>query len=151
MEQDKTRIDSFISLKSLALVGVSQKSPKKFGNYIHKTLVKKGYRVIPIHPAASSVNGADCYVSISKLPEEVGGVIISVKPSRALNAVKSAHQAGYSNIWVQQGSESKALEQWCTDNGVHAITRQCIIMYVNPKGIHAFHKWLLGIFGKTPK
>ncbi|MDE3168636.1 MAG: CoA-binding protein, partial [Acidobacteriota bacterium] len=41
---------------------------------VNKELKAKGYRVLPVNPAAESIGGEKCYASLAALPEKVGGV-----------------------------------------------------------------------------
>ena len=89
----KREIDEFLAQKTLAIVGVSR-SGKKFGNTILKDLTKLGYRLLPVHPEATEVDGIRAFPSFAALPEPVGGVIVCVPPSRAESVVKEAAAHG---------------------------------------------------------
>ncbi|UCD23854.1 MAG: CoA-binding protein, partial [Gemmatimonadota bacterium] len=75
----KSAVEEFLNQRTLAVVGVSR-SGKKFGNGASRELRKKGYRIIPVHPEAETIDGERCYGSLSELPEQVGGVLLVVPP-----------------------------------------------------------------------
>lgn len=144
-------VDAFVSQKTLAVVGVSR-SGKKFGNVILKELMNKGYTVYPVHPEAESVNEVTCYRSLQDLPAEVGGVVLVVKPDQTMQVVKDAHAAGISRVWFQQGSENGEALAFCEQNGIDAVSRECLLMFAEPvESIHKLHRGLKGLFGRLPK
>ncbi len=143
-------VETFLSHKTLALAGVSR-SGKKFGNAVLKELKSKGYEILVVHPEANEIDGQACYASLSELPDRVGGLIMVVPPFQTKKLVREAHSGGILNIWMQQGSESKAAVIFCQDNDMAVISGECILMYAQPKGFHKFHHWLWGFLGKGPQ
>ena len=140
-------VQEFISQRTLALVGVSR-GGKKFGNSVLKELTAKGYTVFPVHPSADAIAGVRCWPSLRTLPEPVGGVVIVVPPAETEKVVRDAVAAGIRRIWIQQGAQSEAAVRFCADNKLPAVTKQCILMYVEPvTSIHAFHRWVKKLFG----
>jgi uncharacterized protein len=146
----KALIDDFISQKTLAIVGVSR-NPAKFGNGIFRELTTKGYKLFPIHPEASTLEGVPAYKAFSDLPEKVGGVIVNIKPQQAESVLRAASAAGIPRAWLQQGSSSRAAIDFCEKNGLALVHDECILMYAVGTSIHGFHRWLWRLFGKAPK
>lgn len=147
----KKAIEKYLSQKTLAVVGISR-NEKKFGNLAYKELQSKGYTLYPVHPEMETYNGQACYPSLSKLPEKVGGVLISVSPPKTAAIVKEAEELGIENIWIQQRSESEEAISLCKQKGLNAIYQECILMYAKPVGFpHSIHRWLRSLFGKLPK
>ena len=77
------------------------RSGKKFGNFAYKALASKGYRVYPIHPDATAINGVKCYSDYADLPEPVTGHSLSFRLlRRSLRSARLQLQAfvvcGYS-------------------------------------------------------
>jgi len=145
----KTAIDDFLGQESLALAGLSR-SGKKFGNAVLKDLSAKGYEVLPVHPDAAEIGGVRCYPSLADLPSRVGGLVLVVPPAQTEALVKEARETGIVRVWMQQGAESDAAIRYCEDHGINVVHGECIMMFAQPKGIHKFHRWLRGAFGKLP-
>lgn len=144
-------IDAFVSTKSLAVVGVSADG-KGFGNAAYKELKARGYRVLPVHPRAKSVQGDPCWPSLAELPEKVEGVLVAVQPGQVEGVVREAAAAGARKVWLQQGADSPAAVEWCRQNGVDVVYGQCILMFAEPVGsVHKFHRWIWQLIGKAPK
>ncbi len=140
------RIDAFISLPALAVVGVSR-SGKKFGNLACRELRAHGYRVYPVHPGVAEIDGVRCVPRLADLPEPVAGVLVVVPPLAALDVVGEAAAAGIRAVWLQQGSESPAVIARCRELGLDTIAGECILMYARPTGFHRIHGWIHRAFG----
>ena len=138
-------INQFVSLDNLALAGIS-KTEQKFGNAILKTLSTKGYNVFPVHPELKVKYDYNCYSDIYSLPEQVEGIIITVRPDTAIEIIKDAFKKGIKNIWLQQGSESDEAIKFCNENGINLVSKECILMFASPKGFHSFHRWIWKTF-----
>lgn len=147
---DQETIKSFLAEPRLALAGVSSKA-NKFGNAVYKELTGKGYELFIVHPTASEINGAACYPDLASLPEKVGGLVNVVPPGQTEKLVRDAHDAGIHKIWMQQGSSSEEAIAFCQEKNMDVIHGECILMFAKPQGIHKFHHWLWGLFGKLPK
>jgi predicted CoA-binding protein len=146
----KSTVEAFLNQKTIAVVGASR-SGKKFGNGASRELRKKGYRVIPVHPEAESIDGEKCYPSVGELPQEVGGVLIVVPPVETEKVVREASAAGIKHVWMQQGAESTAAIEHCEREGMSLVHGECILMFAEPSGVHKFHHWLWGLFRKLPR
>jgi uncharacterized protein len=142
-------INKFLSAPALALIGMSR-SGKKFGNFAYRALVSKGYRVYPIHPHATAINGIKCYPNYTALPEPVEEVLIVVPPSQAMAAIRRAAASGVRRVWLQQGSESPEVLNACRDLGLSVSSGECILMFARPAGVHKAHRWVWGLLGKLP-
>lgn len=147
----KAMIDEFISQPSLAIVGVSRQA-NKFGNSAFKELRTKGYKLILVHPSGEVIEGQQTYPSLADLPQQVGGVLVSVPPTQAEKVVREAHEAGIKHVWLQQGAESQAAIQFCQDNGMSVVYGKCILMFAQPmKFFHKPHRWVMQILGQLPR
>ena len=147
---DQTTIDSFLGEKKLVLAGASRKA-SKFGNAVFKEMSSKGYELLLIHPEAGTIDGVACYASLAELPSDVGGLINVVPPAQTEKLVREAHSVGIKKIWMQQGSDSSDAIQFCEEHEMEVVQGECILMFSQPRGLHKFHHWLWGLFGKLPR
>ena len=146
----KAAVDEFISKKNLAIVGVSRKS-SKFGNLIYKELKKKGFNTFGVNPKLEDIDGDRCYKNLRELDGQIEGVVNVVSPKQTLNVVKEANAIGIKNIWMQQGSESDEAIEYCKENNINEVHKECILMFAEPvKSIHSLHRWIWKIVGKLP-
>ena len=147
----KKEVDLFLALKKLAVVGVSR-TKQKFGSMAYLDLKSKGYTVYAVNPKLSEFEGEKCYPSLKALPKGVEGAVLVVHPLDGDQVVKDAKAAGIKQIWFQQGAESKSAVEFCKQNGMTAITGECIMMFMpNTASFHRFHRFVRGVFGGNPR
>ena len=144
-------IQGILAEKTLAVAGLSR-DEKAMSAAAFKELKAKGYTLYPVNPNARSIRGETCYPSLAALPAKVGGVLVFTSPAHTEQVVRDAVAAGIRRVWIQQGAESEAAIRFCADSKLPAVTKQCILMYVEPvTSIHAFHRWVKKLFGGMPR
>jgi uncharacterized protein len=142
------QIEHFITAKRIAVVGFSRKG-KKFGNMAGKELIARGYEVFPVHPDATEINGLRCYPSLKSLAGTAESVLISIPSVKVPAVLEEVAQLGLKNIWLQQGSWSKEVQQTVDRLGLQVVSKKCILMYAPPvTSIHKFHRMINSIFIK---
>jgi len=139
----------FLAAGKYAVAGVSR-DPKKFGNVVFKTLLKKGMDVVPINPNADKIDGIRCYKSINEIPADVRGIIFTTPPEETPGVAREALARGIKDFWIQQGAESKEIITELEKEDVNLIYKECILMFWKPDGVHSFHRFLKKIFGRLP-
>ena len=144
-------IDEFFASKKFAVVGVSR-NEKKFGNAVFKELKAKGYDVFPVNSKSEFINGEKCYNNLESLPEKVDGVVVVVPPQEAEKVVREAEAANIKRVWLQQGSQSDEVINFCVEKGINVVYGECILMFAEPvKSFHKIHRGFKKIFGRLPK
>jgi uncharacterized protein len=133
-------IDAFLANASIAVVGVSG-TGKGFGNAACRALRTKGYRIYPVNWLSPTVDGVRCAAHLKDLKERVNAVLIVVPPKQAVHVVREAAAAGIRHVWLQQGAESAEALRLCDELGLNVIVGECILMFAQPSGIHAWHRW----------
>ncbi len=144
------QIDDFLSGRQIAMAGVSR-NPKKFGYVAFKELREKGLELIPVNPGATEINGIKAYNSVSALPEGIDSLLVMTPKPQTAAVVKEARAKGIKNIWIQQMSDTPEAILALEGSGINVITKECIMMFHNPTGIHKFHRGLKKFFGRLPK
>jgi len=143
-------IQQFVSEKTMAVVGVSS-GGKGFGAFAYTELKKRGYRLLPVHPTARTIQGDPCWPRLADLPEKVERVLVVVKPEQAVDVVREAASAGMTQVWLQQGAESPAALGLAESERLSIVHGQCILMFAEPVGsFHTVHRWLWKVLGKIP-
>ena len=123
----KELIEEFLAQRVFAVVGASR-NPEKFGHQIYKTLKEAGYKVYAVNPKAEEILGDKCYPSVSALPEKPDVVDIVVPPNVALEVVKECKALGINRIWLQPGSESPEIIDFCARNGLKCVHSVCVMI-----------------------
>ncbi len=151
MNITKQKIDDFFKSKKIALVGVSR-NKNKFGYKSFKSLVEKGYTILPVNPETNEIDGKKCFRSITDLPSDVESVLIMTPKDSTDKVLEESINKGIKNIWVQQMSETKNTIGIAEEYQKEIVTGKCIFMFAEPiSGVHKFHRTLVKIFGSLPK
>ncbi len=147
----KQDIQDFLAQKTIAMVGLSR-DEKAFSANIRKELTAKGYRILAVNPHATSIGGEACYPSLAALPEKVGGALVVTPPAQTEKVVREAAAQGITRLWLQQGAQSDAALAACTELGLTAVSKKCIMMFAEPvESIHSVHRWFAKVFGQLPR
>jgi hypothetical protein len=143
-------IETFLSKKILAVVGVSRDS-QQFANMAYRLLKERGYTVYAVNPNAEHVEGDRCYPNIASLPVHVEGVVVMLPPQKTIQVLPEIAQLGIRSVWLQQQTDSPEALQFCADHQIDAVYGECILMFLEPLGFpHRLHRWGLKLFGKYP-
>ena len=78
-------------------------------------------------------------------------MLVSVKPAEAMAVVRDAAEAGIRHVWLQQGAESPAVANLCTELGLDAVLGECILMFERPAGFHRAHRMVASLLGRLPR
>lgn len=136
------KIHDFLGQPEIAVVGVSS-NPKKFGTVCYNNLQSKGYQVIPVNSNLEYFNGEKCYRSIKDIPSVPKSILLVIPPAETLKVVQEASEIGVKHVWMQLGSENQKAINFCKQNGMEVISRECILMFVEPvNSIHKFHRFV---------
>lgn len=142
---------NFLSLKTLAVVGVSR-NKDKFGNAIFRKMKAKGYKILAVNPKLDLVEGDRCNAGLGALPEKPEGVILAVSPSQTISVIEEAARLGSTYVWMQQGANSPEGEARCKELGLNFVSGECIFMFAEPmESFHKIHRFFNRLFGKMPK
>ena len=147
----RSDIDGFVAEKTLAVAGISR-NPQSFSARAYEELKSKGYKLYPVNPNAPSIAGDTCYASVGAIPQKVGGVILFTPPAVTEKVLREAVAAGIRRVWIQQGAQDQASLRYCKEQGLAAVSGQCILMFAEPvASFHGFHRWLRKLFGGIPR
>ncbi len=141
-------IQKFLENKKVVLIGASRNS-KKFGNIVFKTLIDKGFEVIPVNPNVDNIDGIKCYNNLKEINSDIKNLIVITPKNVTKNIIQQVIELNgkFENIWIQQGSDTKESIELLEENKINYIAGQCILMYANPSGFHKFHQTIAKLFG----
>lgn len=143
-----TAIENFLSSKNFAVVGVSR-NKRKFGNVIYSELKKRGMNAIPINPNVDSIDNEKCYKNLSEYKGNIDSVITVVPPKVTRDILNDCKTLRIKKIWLQQGSESKEVIQFCDANDFTYVSNKCLLMYLEPvKSFHSIHRFFVKLLKK---
>ena len=94
--------------KTVAVVGASS-SRSKFGNKALRAFLAEGYRVIPINPNETRVEGLETYASVLDVPERIDMATVYVQPDVTLRLLDEFAKKGIPEVWINPGAEDDAV------------------------------------------
>lgn len=118
------QIDQLLSLKTWAIVGLSNNSERAaYG--VAKLLIEKGHTVIPVHPKSESVHGQTGFAKLSDIPVSVDVVDIFVNSALAGAVVNEAIAIGAKGVWLQLDVIDASAVTRAHDAGLLAVMNHC--------------------------
>lgn len=123
----------FLSLKRVAVTGVSRKPKDHGSNTVYKRLRDRGYEVFAINPNADVVEGDQAYKNLSSIPGGVDAVVIGTRPERADETMRECVELGIKHVWMHRGpgagSVSATATEYGRQNGITVIDGGCPCMF----------------------
>lgn len=124
-EDDKAMRDVLISAKVIAVVGHSDK-PERTSYRIAQFLRGVGYKVYPVNPVVSEIDGQPCYSSLKDVPEPVDIVNVFRRSEYLSAIVDEAIAVNAKTVWAQLGVSDELSAQKALDAGLNIVMDACI-------------------------
>jgi predicted CoA-binding protein len=113
--------------KTIAIVGLST-DPQRASWFVGNYLQKEGYRVIPIHPTATSILGEPAYRDLASVPEPIDIVDVFRPPAEMPGLARQAVAAGAKAFWMQLRLANLEAAKIAADGGLTVVADRCIKM-----------------------
>jgi uncharacterized protein len=148
------KVRAFLSGKCFAVAGVSRQ-PGQAANAVFRKLRDAGYKVLPINPNATDVEGTPCYPDLKSIPGPLDGVVVVTHPSAAAGLVRQCAEHGVRQVWFHrafgEGSVSNDAIRECEARGIQCIVGGCPLMYCEPVDFgHRCMRWWLRRQNRVP-
>ncbi len=92
-------------MKTAAIIGASS-DPAKFGNQAVRAFARHGYRVFPVNPKETEIEGWPAFKSITDTPERPDLVSVYLPPPVLLKVLPDIAAKGCDELWLNPGTES---------------------------------------------
>ena len=108
----------------------SETSPcgKISGSQVVDGLKAAGYMVYPVNPNVESIYGDKCYADLDTLPEVPDVIDMVVPPKITKKVVEEAKKLGIKKIWLQPGSESEDVIEYCEKHDISVLHHICVMV-----------------------
>jgi hypothetical protein len=111
----------------IAVVGHSDK-PYRTSYRIGSYLRNVGYKVYPVNPAISEVDGAPVYSSLAEVPEPIDIVNVFRRAEYLHEIVEEAIAVKAKAIWAQLGVVDAAAARLAKEAGLQMVMDRCIMV-----------------------
>ena len=129
MEQDSysdKQIIEFLSLKTVAVIGMSKHSSKA-AYYVPKYLLDNGYDVTPVNPTADKILEINCYDSVSEINGPID-IIDVFRPSDQISSIiHDCIEKKPKVIWLQEGIHDFESEELARKAGILVVFNRCML------------------------
>ena len=115
-------------MNTVAIIGASR-DWSKFGNKAVRAFVQQGYRVYPVNPHETTIEGLPVYRSILDVPERPQKVSVYVPPPVLLPLLADIARKGCDELWLNPGAESEAVLEEARRLGLNVV-QACSILGV---------------------
>lgn len=122
---DNAMRDVFMHAKVIAVVGHSDK-PERTSYRIAQFLRERGYKVYPVNPMVSEIDGQPSYASLKDVPEPVDIVNVFRRSEYLSEIVDDAIAANAKTVWAQLGVYDELSAQKALDAGLNVVMNACI-------------------------
>jgi predicted CoA-binding protein len=119
-EDDNARRGVLINAKVIAVVGHSDK-PDRTSYRIAQFLRGVGYKVYPVNPGVSEIDGQPCYSSLKDVPEPVDIVNVFRRSEYLSAIVDEAIAVNAKTVWAQLGVSDELSAQKALDAGLNIV------------------------------
>ncbi|MEM9556257.1 MAG: CoA-binding protein [Acidobacteriota bacterium] len=116
-----------ISLPTVAVLGASA-DRRKFGNKSVRAHVDAGYRVLPIHPMAESIEGLPAFPDLAALQlEHLDRISVYLPPAVTERLLDQIAEQPADAVWFNPGSATSELVAAARAKGIEAISGCSIV------------------------
>ncbi|NPV66700.1 MAG: CoA-binding protein [Anaerolineae bacterium] len=117
--------DLLQNARVIAVVGHSD-DPERTSYQIAAYLRRAGYRVIPVNPTVSEIDGETSYPSLSAVPEKIDIVNVFRRAEHLADVVAAAAAVGAGAVWGQLGVISAEAAAVAETVGMPLVMDRCI-------------------------
>jgi predicted CoA-binding protein len=113
-------------MKTVAVIGASR-DRRKFGNKAVRAFREAGYRVIPITPRHTEVEGEPAFATVLDYPGTIDMATVYVPPAIGEQVVESLAQKGIGEVWFNPGADEPGVLTRARALGIRPIQACSII------------------------
>jgi uncharacterized protein len=113
------------TVKTIAVVGLSPNTSRpSYG--VSAAMQGFGFRVIPVHPAATEILGEKAYASLAAVPEPIDLVNVFRSAEFIDDVVDECLKLGLKKIWIQEGIVNEPAAARALAGGMTVVMDRCI-------------------------
>jgi predicted CoA-binding protein len=150
----KRAIDSFLSCRRIAVVGVSR-DPKDFSRAVLRAFVERGYDVVPVNAAGGEVDGHRSARWVGEVQPPPEAALLLTPPAATGQVVRECADAGVKRVWMHRGAGQGAVSPeavaLCRERGIEVVDGECPFMFLPDTGwFHGVHRFFKRLGGRLP-
>lgn len=119
-------------MKTVAVLGAS-KDPAKFSNRAVRAYLARGYRVYPVNPRETTIEGLPAWASVRDLPERPQRVSAYLPPPVLLPVLPEVAALGCDELWLNPGTDTPEVVAAAEALGLKVV-RACSLVSLAAEG-----------------
>ena len=124
---DQQMKEMLTTAKTIAVLGHSDK-PYRTRYQIAKYLTMVGYRVIPVKPTLTEIDGDKCFPDLASIEEKIDIVNVFRRSEYLHDIMQESFDLGLKNIWAQLGVVDEFAGIFAKKNNVRLVMDRCIMV-----------------------
>lgn len=150
----KKAIDSFLSCRRIAIVGVSR-DPKDFSRAVFRAFVERGYDAVPVNTAGGDVEGRPVAGRVGEVWPPPEAALLMTPPASTDRVVRECAEAGVPRVWMHRGGGRGAVSAeavaFCRERCIEVVDGECPFMFLpGNRGFHGVHRFFRRLSGRLP-
>jgi len=150
----KQAIDSFLSCRRIAVVGVSR-DPRDFSRAVLRAFVERGYDAVPVNSAGGEVEGRHAAARVGEVQPPPEAALLMTPPAATAQVVRECAEAGVKRVWMHRGAGRGAVSPeavaFCRERGIEVVDGECPFMFLPGTGwFHGAHRLFKRLGGRLP-
>jgi len=155
MQSSLEVVTDFLAHKRIAMAGISR-DPANLSVKLFQELIRRGYDVAPVNPAAREIEGQVCYAKVTDVQPPVSAALLMTSPAVTEAVVRDCAAAGVRQVWMFRAGGTGAVSQeavgFCEARGIAVVAGECPFMFLPGSGwFHRLHGWMRKITGGYPR
>lgn len=110
-----------------ALIGASN-NKEKYGYKVLENLLDADFHVLPVNLKGGKILGQKVYKNIGEIKDDIDVVIFVVPSQITENIIKDVLEQGITKVWLQPGSESDEVINFCEEHNIECYHSACIML-----------------------
>jgi uncharacterized protein len=151
-------VQNFLTQKSIAVVGVSEKRDTGC-NLAYTKFKDEGYQVYAVSPHITTFKGDPCYPDLKSIPQKPDAVFILANPNVTEAVVRECVELSVKHVWMHcmlgtkpglgagMTSVSPEAVRLCKENGISVIPGACPNQFLKADFGHGMMRGLWGMLG----
>ena len=150
----KRAIDSFLSCRRIAVVGVSR-DPKDFSRAVFRAFVERGYDAVLVNAAGGELDGHPAARWVGEVQPPPEAALLLTPPAATGQVVRECADAGVKRVWMHRGAGQGAVSPQavtlCRERGIEVVDGECPFMFLPDTGwFHGVHRFFTRLGGRLP-
>jgi predicted CoA-binding protein len=113
----------------VVVVGASPK-PERYSNQAVRLLVRHGHTVVPVHPAASEIEGIPAVCTLDNIEGRVDTVTLYIAGNRAESLTEALLRLRPGRVIFNPGTENASLQRMLKKHGIKT-ENACTLVLLN--------------------